>query len=133
MNAMSSFRFIVDGPVEPRYSRIVSLRDLPFRFSTVLASVDLVMTKPGYGTVVECVASQIPLVYVRRYHFADEQPLVDYIARYGRGVELTMHDFQSGAWQPTLERAFSIPLPDEPPPIPTGAEEAAHWLASLLA
>jgi hypothetical protein len=133
MDTLSSFRFIVDGPVEPRYSRIVSLRDLPFRFSTVLVSVDLVMTKPGYGTVVECVTGQIPLVYVRRYHFADELPLVDYITRYGRGVELTMHDFQSGTWPPTLERALALPLPDEPPPTPTGAEEAAHRLASLLA
>jgi hypothetical protein len=133
MDALSSFRFIVDGPVEPRYSRIVSLRDLPFRFGTVLASVDLVMTKPGYGTVVECVTNQIPLAFVRRYHFADELPLVDYIARYGRGVELTLDDFQSGTWQPTLERALSLPLPNEPPPPPTGAEEAAYQLATLLA
>jgi hypothetical protein len=133
MDAMPSFRFIIDGPVEPRYARIASLRDLPFRFSTVLVSVDLVMTKPGYGTVVECVTSQIPLVYVRRYHFADEPPLVNYITRYGRGLELTMHDFQSGTWQPTLERVLSLPLPDDPPPSPTGADEAAHRIATLLA
>ena len=132
MDALSSFRFIVDGPVEPRYSRIVSLQDLPFRFGTVLASVDLVMTKPGYGTVVECVTNQIPLAFVRRYHFADELPLVDYISRYGRGVELTLHDFLSGTWQPTLERALLLPLPNELPPPPTGAEEAACLLATLL-
>lgn len=132
MSAMSSFRFIVDGPVESRYSRIVSLRDLPFRFSTVLVSVDAVMTKPGYGTVVECVTSQIPLVYVRRYNFADEIPLVDYIARYGRGIELAVDDFHSGNWQRALEQALTLPLPNESPPSPTGADEAARLLAPLL-
>ena len=133
MNALSGFRFIVTGSAELRYPRIASLRDLPFRFSTVLVSVDLVMTKPGYGTIVECVTNQIPLVYVRRYNFADEAPLVEYIARYGRGIELTLDDFQSGTWQQALEQALTLPLPDEPPPTPTGAKEAACLLAPLLA
>lgn len=133
MNALSSFRFIVDGPVESRCSRIVSLRDLPFRFSTVLVSVDAVMTKPGYGTVVECVTNQIPLVYVRRYNFADEAPLVDYIARYGRGIELAADDFHSGTWQRALEEALALPIPVASPPLPTGADEAARLLAPFLA
>lgn len=133
MNAMSSFRFIVNDPVDSRYTRIVSLTDMPLRFSAVLASVDLVMTKPGYGTVVECVTNRIPLVYVRRYNFADEASLVEYIHRYGRGVELTLNDFQSGTWQQALEQALTLPLPDAPPPAPTGAEEAARRLAALLA
>lgn len=133
INAMSRYRFIVDGPVETRYSRIISLRDLPFRFSTLLVSVDIVMSKPGYGTVVECVTSQIPFVYVRRYNFADEPPLVEYVARYGRGVELTLNDFHSGTWQPALDQALTLRLPNESPPPPTGAEEAARRLATLLA
>lgn len=133
MNALSGFRFIVGGPVESRYHRIVSVTDVPIRFSTVLASVDLVMTKPGYGTIIECVTNQIPLVYVRRYNFADEAPLVAYVQRYGRGVELTLDDFQSGNWQQALEQALALPLPNDPPPTPTGAEEAARRLAPLLA
>jgi hypothetical protein len=133
MDAMSSFRFIVGSPVESCYSRIVPLKDVPFRFSTVVASVDLVMTKPGYGTVVECVTNKIPLVYVRRYNFADEPPLVDYINRYGRGVELSVEEFQSGTWHQALEQVLTLSLPDEPPPTPTGAEEAARLLAPLIA
>src|SRR5262249_2143509 len=81
MESMRTFRFIVDGQVDTSHSRIISLTDVPFRFSTVLASVDVVMTKPGYGTIVECVANGIPVVYVRRYTFADEEPLVAYLHR----------------------------------------------------
>jgi len=72
-------------------------------------------------------------VYIRRYNFADEPLLVDYIARYGRGVELAMDDFHSGTWQRSLEQALSLPLPPETPPAPTGADEAARLLAPLLA
>lgn len=133
MNAMSRFRFIVAGPVDSRYSRIVSLQALPFGFSTVIVSVDIVMSKPGYGTVVECVTSRIPLVYVRRYNFADEPPLVEYLVRYGRGVELTLDNFHNGTWRPALEQALTLSLPHEPPPTPTGTEEAAGQLTTLLA
>jgi hypothetical protein len=83
------------------------------------------MTKPGYGTIVEAVALQQPVVYVRRYNFADEPPLVNYLHRYGRGIELSIDDFVHGRWKASLQRALDIPLPSFPPP-PTGAVEAAN-------
>ncbi|HEY7534066.1 MAG TPA: hypothetical protein VH681_14945 [Nitrospiraceae bacterium] len=131
MQSMQTFRFIVDGHVESLYSRVISLTDVPLRFSTVLASVDLVMTKPGYGTITECVANGTPVIYVRRYNFADEQPLVTYLLRYGRGVELNREDFQRGAWLHALEEALALPAPADPPPALTGAEQAAQCLASF--
>jgi hypothetical protein len=131
MQSMQTFRFIVDGHVESLYSRVISLTDVPLRFSTVLASVDLVMTKPGYGTITECVANGTPVIYVRRYNFADEQPLVTYLLRYSRGVELNREDFQRGAWLHALEEALALPAPADPPPALTGAEQAAQCLASF--
>ena len=89
MEQLCPYRFLFDGPVPPGYSRIHSTETLPFSFKTLLASVDVIMTKPGYGTIVEAVALQQPVVYVRRYNFADEPPLVDYLHRYGRGVEFS--------------------------------------------
>ena len=76
MDAMQSYRFLFDGPVPNDCSRVVSLAALGLPFKQILASVDLVVTKPGYGTIVESVALGIPVVYVRRYNFADEQSLV---------------------------------------------------------
>ena len=119
------YRFLFDGPVPPGCSRIHSTETLPFSFKTLLASVDIIMTKPGYGTIVEAVALQQPVVYVRRYNFADEPPLVDYLHRYGRGVELSIDNFTHGRWEPALQQALTAPLPLLPPP-PTGALEAAE-------
>jgi hypothetical protein len=125
MKQLRHYRFIFDGPVPPGYSRIHSTTTLPFSFKTLLASVDIIITKPGYATIVEAVALQQPVVYVRRYNFADEPPLVDYLHRYGRGVELSIDDFTQGRWEPALQRALTAPVPLLPPP-PTGAAEAAE-------
>ena len=125
MEQLRHYRFLFDGPVPPGYTRIHSTEMLPFSFKTLLASVDIIMTKPGYGTIVEAVALQQPVVYVRRYNFADEPPLVDYLHRYGRGIELSIDDFTRGRWEPTLLQALASPVPSLPPP-PTGAAEAAE-------
>ena len=129
MEQMIGYRFLVDGSVPEGLSRTTSLAAVGLRFKQVLDSVDLVLTKPGYGTVVECVALGKPVVYVRRYNFADEQALVDYLHRYGRGAELPMADFLQGRWTEAFTQALHRPAPTAPPPPLSGAEEAARVLA----
>jgi hypothetical protein len=131
MEQLHPYRFLIDGPVPPGYSRIHSIETLPLSFKTLLASVDVIMTKPGYGTIVEAVALQQPVVYVRRYNFADEPPLVDYLQRHGRGVELSIDDFTQGRWELVLPQALASPMPPLQPP-PTGAAEAAAVITQQL-
>ena len=132
MEQLDRYRFLFDGPVPSGCSRIHSTKTLPFSFKTLLASVNVIMTKPGYGTLVEAVALQQPVVYVRRYNFADEPPLVDYLHRYGRGIELSIDDFMEGRWEPALRKVVDLPMPAAPPPPTTGATDAATILAKLL-
>jgi hypothetical protein len=131
LGSLAGYRFLFDGSIPPGSNRFVSASALPFSFKTLLASVDVIMTKPGYGTLVEAVALQTPMVYVRRYNFADEQSLVDYLHRYGKGVELSMNDFVQGQWRAALQKVFDLPPAITPPP-PTGANEAAAELVKLL-
>ena len=132
MEQLPHYRFLIDGPVPSGYSHIHSIETLPLSFKTLLASVDIIMTKPGYGTIVEAVALQQPVVYVRRYNFADEQRLVDYLNHYGRSVELSFDDFTRGRWDMALRRASESPMPSVMAPPPTGATEAAAILAPYL-
>lgn len=129
MESMPGIQFVIDGPVPPHHRRVHSLAALPERFSTILSSVDVIMTKPGYGTTVEAVTVQTPVVYVRRYNFADEPPLVDYLHRYGLGIELSREDFLNAHWEPAIRQALTLPKPATPPPSCTGAAEAASILA----
>ena len=122
------YRFLFTGPVPAGYSFIHSTETLPFSVKTLLASVDVIMTKPGYSTIVEAVTLQQPVVYVRRYNFADEAPLVDYLHNYGRGVELSLDDFTQGRWGAALQQALASPAPSRQP-APTGAAEAATIIA----
>ncbi len=126
--SLLDYQFLFDGSTPPGNRRFTSIKSLPFSFKTLLASVDVVMTKPGYGTLVETVALQVPTVYVRRNNFGDEQSLVEYLHRYGRGLELSMDDFMKGHWATTLENAIKLPA-TTPPPAPNGAHEAAAILA----
>ncbi|HEY6289747.1 MAG TPA: hypothetical protein VIW48_09890 [Nitrospiraceae bacterium] len=129
MEQLRPYRFVFDGPVPPGYSRIHSTETLPFSFKALLASVDVIMTKPGYGTIVEAVALQQPIIYVRRYNFVDEPPLVDYLHHYGRGIELSLDDFTRGQWEPAIGKAMAKLSPSTPPPASTGAMQAASILA----
>ena len=129
LESLTGYRFLFDGSIPPHSGRFVSTASLPFSFRTLMASVDVIMTKPGYGTLVEAVALHTPMVYVRRYNFADEQPLVEYLHRYGRGVELSLNDFTNGHWEESLHRVRSLPVPPAPVGPARGAGEAATLLA----
>jgi hypothetical protein len=128
MDHSHGYHFLIDGLSARPSPRIHSLSTIPFSYKTVLASVDVVMTKPGYGTIVEAVAIGLPVIYVRRYNFADETPLVDFLHRYGHSAELSRADFISGHWQPAFEALRHTLVAATPPPC-TGASEAAQHLA----
>jgi len=132
MEAMPGIQFLIDGSVPAHSQRVHSLAVLSERFSTLLSSIDVIMTKPGYGTTIEAVAVGTPVVYVRRYHFADEEPIVTYLHRYGRGIELSREDFLQSRWEPAIRQALALPQQTTPPPACTGATDAAAYLLPFL-
>jgi|CXWL01.1.fsa_nt_gi hypothetical protein len=132
METMTGYRFLIREALEKPSSRIHTTIGLPFSFNTLLASADIVLTKPGYSTIVEAVASRRPVVYIRRNNFADEQSLVDYLLQFGRGVELSVDDFTSGHWTAAFEQVLKQTRPDRTPPPLNGAREAAMLIAKTL-
>lgn len=131
MDTMTGYHFVVAGTPTRTSARVHALDAIPMTFRSVLASVDLVMTKPGYSTIVEAAALGLPVVYVRRYTFADEAPLVSFLHQHGRGQELSLRDFLSGNW----ELVFGAIRNESPPaarPHCTGAIEAAHHFATYF-
>jgi hypothetical protein len=132
MEHLDGYRFVVPGSVPSGARRIVSADELPCSFRTIMASADVLMTKPGYASIVEAVAMGTPVIYVRRYNFADESTLVTYLHRYGRGLELSLEHFSHGQWRDALAGSITLPPPPAPPPAPTGHREAARILAKYL-
>lgn len=132
LEQLTGYRFLFDGPIPTNSAQFVSIQSLSLSFKTLMASVDVILTKPGYATIVEAVALRTPLVYVRRYNFADEPPLVDYLQRHGRGVEMSMEEFKAGRWEAAIRKADETTVPSAVPPPPTGAAQAAAVLAPYL-
>jgi hypothetical protein len=65
------------------YLRLAALRAVHgIRFVDVLSASDVVVTKPGYGTVSEIVLNRRPALWVSRPNFAEESYLVASLERF---------------------------------------------------
>lgn len=91
----------------------------------IVASVDLVISKPGYGLVGECLAAGTPLLYCPRSGFAEYAAIDAALVRWPGGYKLPLDAFVALAWQQTLN---SLPPRNtiESRPAPGGANAAAR-------
>jgi L-arabinokinase len=109
----------------------VTIHDAGLRYEDLVHAVDLVVTKPGYGTISECIANDTAMVYTSRGRFAEYPVLVREMPRYLRCAYLDNESLLAGRWQAALETALSAPPPPERPPT-DGAEVIADMIAARL-
>jgi hypothetical protein len=100
------------------------------RFNDLLANVDAVLTKPGYGTFTEATVHGVPVLYLRRPDWPEQNCLIDWLRQHNRAAEITRDQAESGDLLPTLEALWALPAP--PKPEPTGAPQAAKALLDCL-
>jgi hypothetical protein len=92
-----------------------------FSFSDVLASCDVVLTKPGYGIVSDCAVNAKPIAYALREGFAEVPFLIEGIRRHLRHAPVPLEDLYAGRIESALETAIGAPAP--PDPARAGGEE----------
>jgi len=92
-------------------------------FSDILASMDAVVTKPGFGIVSECIANNKPILYSDRDHFAEYPVLVGAIERYCRHGFISRTKLYAGEIGQALRALETAPPPREE--IERGGAEAA--------
>lgn len=109
-----------------------SFVDSGFRYEDLVAAVDVVVTKPGYGIVAECISTGTALVYTSRGEFREYGVLVDAMPRYLRTAFISQEDLFAGRWRGALERVVALPPPPERMAT-DGAREAARQLENVLA
>lgn len=99
-------------------------------YGDTMASVDAVVAKTGYGTVTECIANGIPLIYPPREGFIEHEALTAGMARWGGGVGLTETEFMEADWSEALASARSAQM--DPAAFPTnGAAVIAEKIVRL--
>lgn len=89
------------------------LTRLDLSYTDILASVDAVLTKPGYGIVSDCVANRTPVLYSDRGPFAEYPRLVEAIRRFLPNVFLDREALRSGDVRGALEQIERAAWPDE--------------------
>ena len=101
------------------------------RYEDVVSAVDVVVTKPGYGIISECLANDTALVYTDRGHFIEYDVLVREMPRHVRCAYLPQAEILRGDWRGALEAVLATPRPASP--LGTdGAAVAANWIVAQL-
>ena len=102
-----------------------------YRYEDLVKAADVVVTKPGYGIISECIANQTALLYTSRGDFREYQVLVDAMPAFLRCGFIPHDDLFSGRWQSHLDAVLAQPAPPQAPPT-NGADVAADILLSNL-
>ncbi|MCC7034176.1 MAG: hypothetical protein IT179_15245 [Acidobacteria bacterium] len=102
-----------------------------YRYEDIVRAVDVVVTKPGYGIIADCVANDTALVYTSRGHFAEYDVLVAGMPRYLRAAYIGHADVFAANWRPGLDRAMALPPPPDRAPV-NGADVAADRVLSMM-
>jgi hypothetical protein len=106
------------------------LPDLPF--SNILASVDAVVTKLGYGMTTECGFAGVSTLYLPRGDDWPEEPhLRGWLERHAPLRPVDAARLRAGDIVDDLEALLRQPPPG-PPAQPTGTEEGAAIVAGML-
>jgi hypothetical protein len=100
------------------------------RYEDVVAAADIVVTKPGYGIISECIANDTAILYTSRGHFAEYDVLVREMPRWVRCGFIANEDLIGGNWQGALDDLSAQPAPPEQADV-DGAKRAADLISEL--
>jgi L-arabinokinase len=83
-------------------------------YQDVVRAVDVVVSKPGYGIISDCVANGTALLYTARGRFAEYDVLVAEMPRHLRCRFIDGDDFRAGRWREGLDALLASPQPERP-------------------
>jgi L-arabinokinase len=138
--AHSAFTLVVtdaearDGgeAAHPRLRRLArrDLKSRGIRYPDLVAAADVVVSKPGYGIVSECVANGAALLYTSRGRFPEQEVFFAEMPEVLRCRFIAPDDLRAGRWSEAVAALLDQPQP--PRQLATdGADVAASMILSL--
>ena len=101
------------------------------QYEDLIAAADVVVSKPGYGIVSECVANDTALLYTSRGRFIEYDLFVAEMPRILRCRHISQEDLFAGRWADAVDALAAQPPPPERPRT-DGAELAAARILNWL-
>jgi UDP:flavonoid glycosyltransferase YjiC (YdhE family) len=129
----------VDYPIEAvsrstGVTMISAVREPPagFRYPDLVAASDVVISKPGYGIISECVANGAALLYTSRGHFVEYDLLVAEMPRFLRCRYISQEDLRAGQWAEAIDALLAQPEPRERPRVDGAGAVADHIVNRII-
>lgn len=107
-----------------------AMYDSGLGYEDLVGAVDVVITKPGYGILSDCVANGAAMLYTPRGRFAEYEVMVREMPRLLRCRRLESEAFADGRWNEGLGELAVLPPPVQPRI--DGAEVVAAMIAERL-
>ncbi len=106
---LSDYEFFTVRPLFWNRTNIHPLDRGQVLFSDAVASVDAVISKPGFGILSDCIVNDKPLIYSDRSDFLEYAVLEDAIKKYLKHLHIPSSDLYRGNLKPGLEGIWSRP------------------------
>ncbi len=127
---LNGVRWLIPQAWNIQRDDMTALESLDMSFNDVLASVDAVLTKPGYGTFAEAAGSGVPVLYVSRGEWPEQPYLVQWLQQNGVCREVSNEQLRTGNLSLALEQLWNQAKPELPRA--NGAVAAAEYLDGML-
>lgn len=133
---MSEYSFVLTGLAgaggAPNLRRVeaADLAACGLGYADLVGAADVVVSKPGYGIVTDCVGARVRLVYTDRGDFPEYPILVAQMPRYLPAVFATNAELREGRLDRALREVLRLPFPE--PPATDGSRVAAERLLAML-
>ena len=88
-------------------ANVIALNETPADYVSLLAASDVVVTKPGYGIVADCLANRVALLFTDRGPFREYDVLAALLPSLGRARYIPRGDLLAGHMGPHLDALFA--------------------------
>ncbi len=80
--------WLVSGNWRSNRQDCIHANELQIPFGSIVASVDAIVTKPGYGTFVEAANAGVPVLYLQRKDWPEEAVLTSWLKENANAMEI---------------------------------------------
>ena len=103
----SDYTFVVTPPVALNatelHGNVVALNHSPADYVSLVAACDVVVTKPGYGIVADCLANRVAVLFTDRGPFREYDVLAEQLPRLGHAQYIPRDELLRGQLGPYLD------------------------------
>jgi UDP:flavonoid glycosyltransferase YjiC (YdhE family) len=109
-------------------ANVVALNQSPADYVSLLGASDVVVTKPGYGIVADCLANRVALLFTDRGPFREYDILAEQLPRLGHAQYIPRDELLAGRLGPRLDALIASEATWADLPVHGAAVVASHIL-----